>query len=115
MAKLTVKGLDKIQKHLKEHATMNDVKKVVRKNGADMQQKMQDNADFARGYQTGQTKRSIGMDIVDSGFTVDVGPTTEYAPYVEYGTRFMDAQPFVKPALDDQSKEFKKDLQKLMR
>ena len=115
MANLTVKGLDKLQKHLKENITMDDVKKVVRQNGAEMQQKMQDNADFTQGYQTGQTKRSIGLEIIDSGFTAESGPTTEYAPYLEYGTRFMNEQPFVKPALDDQSKKFFSDLRKLMR
>lgn len=115
MANLTVKGLDKLQKHLKENITMNDVKKIVRKNGADMQQKMQDNADFSQGYQTGQTKRSIGLEIIDGGFTAESGPTTDYAPYVEYGTRFMLEQPFVKPALDSQSKKFLSDLQKCLR
>jgi HK97 gp10 family phage protein len=115
MAKLTVTGLDKLQKCLKENVTMNDVKKVIRHNGSELQQKMQDNADFDRGYQTGQTKRSIGLDITDGGFTAESGPSTEYATYVEYGTRFMDAQPFVKPALESQGKKFKSDLQKLMR
>jgi HK97 gp10 family phage protein len=28
-----------------------------------------------------------------------VGTKTEYAPYVEFGTRYMAAQPFLRPAL----------------
>jgi hypothetical protein len=35
--------------------------------------------------------------------------------YLEYGTRFMDSQEFVKPALDAQVREFESDMQKLVR
>ena len=115
MAVLKVEGLDKLQKALKENITMDDVKKVLRHNGSQMQQKIQANADFAKGYQTGQTKRSIGLEIKDSGFTAESGPETEYAPYLEYGTRFMQAQPFVKPAYNEQKEKFKSDMQKLVK
>jgi HK97 gp10 family phage protein len=115
MSSIKIEGLDKLEKQLKENATLNDVKRVVRQNGSALQRKMQGKADFKKGYQTGQTKRSIGLEMRDGGFTADVGPETEYAPYLEYGTRFMDAQPFIKPALDEQSVEFKRDMQKLTR
>lgn len=115
MANIKVVGLDKLEKALKENITLNDVKKVVRHNGAKLQDKIQQNADFTRGYQTGTTKRSVGLEITDGGFTAESGPTTEYAEYLEYGTRFMDAQPFVKPALDAQTKEFQSDMEKLVR
>lgn len=115
MPKLTVKGLDKLEKALKDNVTMNDVKRVVRHHGSELQKNMQKGADFTQGYQTGTTKRSIGLEIVDSGMTASVGPETEYSPYLEYGTRFMDAQPFVKPALDAQKPKFKQDMQKLVR
>ena len=115
MAKIKVTGLDKLEKALKENVTMNDVKRVVQSNGSQLQRKMQNNADFKRGYQTGTTKRSIGLEIQDSGFTASVGPETEYSPYLEYGTRFMDAQPFVKPAYDEQKEKFERDMKKLTR
>ena len=115
MAKIKWEGLDKLQKKLKENVTMNDVKRVVRQNGADLQQKIQEKAEFTKGYQTGQTKRSVNLEIKDGGFTAEAGPTTEYSPYVEYGTRFMDAQPFVRPALEEQASKFKRDMQKLVR
>ncbi len=35
-------------------------------------------------------------------YTVHVGTNVEYAPYVEYGTRRMRAQPYLRPALDTQ-------------
>ena len=116
MPKITVVGIEELQKALKDNATMDDVKKVVRQNGEEMMRKIHKNADFKMGYQTGTTKRSItaaGVNITDGGLTAEAGATTEYAPYVEHGTRFMEAQPFVKPAFDEQSKQFKKDMQKL--
>lgn len=115
MARIEIEGLDKLEKRLRENATLDDVKKVVRKNGQELQVKIQSNADFTMGYATGQTKRSVGLELTNGGFTAESGPTTEYAPYLEYGTRFMDAQPFIKPALDDQKKEFQNDMQKLVR
>lgn len=115
MADIQVKGLDKLQKALKENATLDDVKRVVRHNGSQLQKRMQGKADFKMGYQTGETKRSIGLEIKDSGFTAQVGPETDYSPYLEYGTRFMEAQPFVKPAYDEQKEKFIRDMKKLAR
>lgn len=115
MAKIKVTGLDELEKKLKKECTLNDVKRVVRNNGSQLQRKMQGKADFTRGYATGTTKRSIGMEIEDGGMSVSVGPETEYSPYLEFGTRFMSAQPFVKPALDEQAKIFEQDLKKLMK
>lgn len=115
MAKITVDGLEELEKKLKANVTLEDVKQVVRQNGAELQKKIQSKADFAKGYQTGTTKRSVGLEITDGGFTAESGPTTEYAPYVEYGTRFTEAQPFVRPALEEQAAQFKSDMQKLVR
>lgn len=115
MAGIKVTGLDKIEKRLKDNANLNDVKSVVRSNGAELQRKMKRKADFSKGYQTGTTKRSIGLEIIDNGFTASVGPETEYSPYLEYGTRFMDAQPFVKPALDEQEQQFFSDIKKILK
>lgn len=115
MAKLTIEGLDELQKALKKNATMEDVKKVVRHNGSEMHQKIVNNADFTRGYATGATKRSIGLEITDGGLTAEVEPKTEYSPYLEHGTRFMDAQPFVKPGYNAQKGKFKSDMQKLVK
>lgn len=126
MGKIKVVGLDKLEKALKDNITMDDVKRVIRNNGAGLQNKMQVKADFKGhwGYKdgsyqfippTGETKRSIMLDISDFGLTAEVEPTTEYAAYLEYGTRFMEAQSFVRPALEEQSKKFKKDMEKLVK
>lgn len=115
MARIKVTGLDELQNALKQNVTLEDVKRVVRHHGSQLQRKMQQNADFTKGYQTGTTKRSVGLEIKDGDMTAEAGPKTDYAPYLEVGTRFMSAQPFVKPAYDDQKELFKSDMQKLVR
>lgn len=115
MASIKIEGLEALEKHLKKNITLNDVKRVVRKNGADLQNGIQRHAEFEKGYQTGTTKRSVGLEFVDDGLTAESGPTTEHAEYLENGTRFMTAQLFVKPALEEQEGKFKGDMQKLVK
>ena len=110
MGNIKIVGMEKLQKKLKKNVQMDDVKRVVRHNGAGMQTKAQQNAPV----DTGTLKRSIGLEITDSGMTAEVRPTADYAPYVELGTRFMEAQPYLKPAFDDQKEKFKKDMKKLV-
>lgn len=57
---------------------------------------------------TGALKNSISS-AVGAGFGVmhaTIGPTMEYAPYVEYGTRRMAQRAFMGPALDRVSPGF---------
>lgn len=115
MPKIKFEGLDSLEKKLKKNVTLDDVRRIVRLNGSELHEKMQKNADFKKGYQTGTTKRSITLDIKDGELTAEVEPQTEYSPYLEYGTRFMEAQPFVRPAFDAQAAQFKRDMQKLVR
>lgn len=122
MATLKIEGIATLNKGLKKRMDMSAVKTVVKKNGSDMQKKAQRKAPVGTpestgipGYIGGTLKRSIGIDISDGGMTATVEPTAEYAPYVELGTRFMEAQPYLKPAFEEQKKQFEKDLQKLVR
>ncbi len=115
MADLKVTGLVELARALKKNVKMDDVKTVVQKNGADLQRTMQRKADFKKGYQTGTTKRSIRLNIKDGGFTAEVEPTTEYSPYLEYGTRYMEKQPFVKPSLAEIEPKFNSDMRKLVK
>lgn len=111
MATLKIEGIAKLNKGLKKRMDMSAVKDTVKLNGSEMQKKAQRNAPV----DTGNLKNNIGLEISDGGMTATVEPTAEYAPYVELGTRFMEAQPFLKPAFEEQKKQFEKDLQKLVR
>ena len=111
MSSIKVTGIDELQMKLKKNVQMSDVKKVVRKNGSDMQKKAQKNAPI----DTGTLQRSISLEIRDSGKTAEVEPTVDYGAYVELGTRFMTAQPYLKPAFNEQKEKLKQDMRKLAR
>nr|DAF06391.1 MAG TPA: putative tail component [Caudoviricetes sp.] len=120
-AHLEYKGIDQLMKHLNKAVTLDDVKKVVLTNGAELNEGMQKRAEFKGHYHngefvkpTGATRRSITMKIQEAGFSVLVMPHTEYAPYLETGTRFMDAQPFVRPAFNYQKLKFMSDMRRLV-
>ena len=123
-----LKGLDKLQAKLQRAAKMEEVERIVEKHGEAMQKKAVTNASKFRGHYegrgknrrfvrpTGATKRSISVNSskVDR-FKYRVAPGTDYAAYVELGTRKMSAQPFIKPAFDDQKRLFKNDLERLVK
>lgn len=57
---------------------------------------------------TGATKGSIHATTRQNGFDLEaqIGPTTEYAPYLEYGTVRMAPHAFMGPALDRETPGF---------
>lgn len=122
MASIRVRGLEDLQKKLKKNVEMQTVKMVVKQNGAELQSKAQDYAPVGTpestgipGYIGGALKRSIGLEIKNNGLTARVAPTAEYAEYVEYGTRYMESQPYIRPAFEEQKRQFKSDMKKLMK
>ena len=68
---------------------------------------------------TGDTKGSIEAKPA-GGFTGEnlewrVGPVTEYSPFIEFGTKYMKARPFMVPALEDERPRLIEALAQLMR
>lgn len=117
MAKLTVEGLEPLIGTLKENVTLDDVKRIVQKNGADLTQTMkrQTTKSYVKGYSTGDTAGSINMKPFNGGLGVEVATATSYSPYVEYGTRYMEAEPIVQPSLDVIAPKFYSDLSRMMK
>lgn len=111
MAEIKFEGIVKMSKGLKKRMDMSTVKTTVKLNGSEMQKKAQRKAPV----DTSNLKNNIGLEISDGGMTATVEPTADYSVYVELGTRFMEAQPYMKPAFEEQKKQFEKDLQKLVR
>ena len=111
MPKIKLEGMEKLQVKLKKNVQMNDVKRIVKSNGAALQESAQRKVPV----DTGNLKRSIGLEIRDSGLTAEVEPTAENAACVEYGTRYMNAQPYMRPSYTAQKEKFKSDLKKLTR
>ncbi len=122
MPKIKLEGMEKLQVKLKKNVQMSKVKQIVKDNGAALQEAAQRKAPVGTpqstgipGYVGGTLKRSIGLEIRDGGLTAEVEPTAEYAAYVEYGTRYMNAQPYMRPSYTAQKEKFKSDLKKLTR
>lgn len=103
------KGVKELKAVLEKKADMGTVRQIVRQNGAELQTKAQRNAPV----DTGTLKRSIGLDISDGGLTAESKAGAEYAPYVEWGTRFMEAQPYMRPAFQEQKEQFIRDMDRL--
>lgn len=115
MADIKINGIEELQAKLKKNVNMDDVKTVVQHNGGELDNTMKREAGaaFVKGYSTGDTARSITLTMSDGGLTATVAPGTEYSMYLEYGTRFMAAEPFVKPAFEIVKPKFLEDLKKL--
>ena len=47
---------------------------------------------------TGTLRRSIHSVFENGGLRGICGPSVEYAPYIEFGTRFQAARPYMRPA-----------------
>ena len=117
-----IKGLDEIFKALEEAEEAEAIKKAVKANVNGLKEEMKNEAEFRGHYDsrgkfirpTGATKRSITDEMSVDGMSGKVYPQTHYAKYLEFGTRKMGAQPFIKPAVDKQAKKFKKDLEDLV-
>ncbi|MCT0447244.1 HK97-gp10 family putative phage morphogenesis protein [Lactococcus cremoris] len=119
---LSIKGIDQLVKHLDKAASLKDVQQVVKSNGAQLTTRIQKYAVFRGHYEgkkfvkpTGFTKRSVILSLSRNNLEATTGPTSDYGGYLEVGTRFMGAQPFVKPAFDIQKKIFINDLKELLK
>tara|TARA_R110000765_G_scaffold383073_2_gene474338 strand:+ start:343 stop:741 length:399 start_codon:yes stop_codon:yes gene_type:complete len=59
---------------------------------------------------TGATRLSIFVSPGTPSFSQHIGPTTEYAPFIEFGTRYMAARAFMIPTLEKEAPRFKEAL-----
>lgn len=126
--KIKIVGLDDLELKIKNNLDMKAVKYAVKQNGSEMSKKAKANTENFKGHYeyvkgkgkqfvkpTGTLKRSIDLALKDKGMTAEVEPHTLYAGYVELGTRKMQAQPYLKPAYEEQSRQFKKDMKSLVK
>lgn len=95
------------------------IRNVVMKNGAnlqeDAQKRMTKTVAYVKGYSKGTTRRSTTLSISDDGMKATVAPHTEYFPYIEYGTRYMEAEPTLNPAFQKIKQQFYKDVMDLVK
>ena len=108
--KATITGLENLRKGIAERQNFEPIKRVVKQNGAEFQKRAMTDVPV----DTGDLRRSILMHIQNAGFEALITPYLYYAGYVEYGTRFMAAQPYMRFNFRLQAYQFKKDMDKLM-
>lgn len=94
------------------------VRQVTQKAALDLEAEAKRNAPV----RTGRLKNSIttsqaGLSRADVGAGVtaavyEVGPTVDYAPFLEFGTRYMQPQPFLYPAADKIQPIFERAIEK---
>lgn len=102
-------GVERVVGKLRKNATMNDVKNVVKSNVSDMTK----NAQRLSPVDTGRLKGSIVATIDDLEGSTDVG--AHYGGYVNNGTRFMSAQPFLTNAFELQRGNFRREMEMLVK
>lgn len=97
---IKVEGLDELQKALKKFPK--EWNKMARQSLGPGMALLETGAKKEAPVDTGALKASIGSEIVKGPGSViigKVGSTLEYAPYQEYGTSKMKAQPYLRPTL----------------
>lgn len=107
---LRITGSDELAKKLRKFKKMGEAKNVVAKNTAEMQEKAKNFAPVDTGY----LRRQIKMAIKASGHVGEVTSGAEYAIYQELGTRYQSGTPHMRPAFNEQSPKFIKDLKDLV-
>lgn len=104
-------GVEELQAHLLDLAKKVDKQasqEALKDSGAYLMRRAKANAPV----RSGELRRGIKGSF--KGRTYEVMSTKAYSGYVEYGTRFMDAQPFMKPAFEDAQKHFELKIKRIL-
>ena len=117
MQHIAIMGVDRLAQGLRRRAKLDAVRQTVRQSGEQLAEGMRRQADaaFVRGYATGATAGSVHAQMADDGLTAEVRPETPYSVFLEYGTRDMLPEPFVRPAFDAHKGAFVRALEQLMK
>lgn len=109
--KIDIEGADELVRSIRNRLGSDKVVPVIRRNTSQAQAK----AMRLAAVDTGFMKRSITMRIDISGLAGYIVAGADYSPYVEFSTRYMDAQPFMRPAAREQAPIFLRDMKNLIR
>lgn len=126
MSDIKIEGIERFQKKLKKNTDLNAVKKIIKHYGQQMEVDAKKNAENFKGHYewrkgqgyvfvepTGNLKRGIVSETKRDGLEWQTEATVNYSGYPEFGTRFMDAQPYLRPAFKDAANGMKRDTKRL--
>lgn len=108
---IEIKGLEPLIAKLEKGVNFKEAQEVVKMNGAELHKNAQRLAPVDSGF----LKRSIVITISDGGLKAEVKPTAHYSAYVNFGTRFQAAQPFMTNSYKVQREKFLSDLKRLVK
>lgn len=111
-----ITGTQKLKAALLDGAKATAIKDAVKKATYDVQRSAQSKtgSTYIKGYSTGATKQGIMAKMEHEGLTGVVGMTKNYNVYTEYGTRFMAAEPVLKPVFNDSKSKFMANIKRLV-
>ena len=104
-------GAEAIQGKLRKNATLNDVKRAVLTNGAELTR----NSQRLAPVDTGKLAGSINLSLEDDGLTAITRDGVNYGVYNDLGTRFMTGNGFMTSSFNLQAKKFKRDMEMLVK
>lgn len=111
MTHLKITGVEELRDAIKLWGKVDNLRDVVKKNGAQMQTHSQRIAPVDTGF----LRQNIKLYIEDNGLVARMKSEAHYAVYQEYGTRFMDFSPHVRPAYYRQRDKFIRDIENLLK
>lgn len=107
----TLSGLPDLIQAIEQSKDLTDVKEAVKYHTANMARYALRNVPVKTGF----LKRSEMLAIEEAGLAGRVSFYAEYAPYQEYGTRWIYGKFFLKKAFDQANKEFIVDLERMFK
>jgi HK97 gp10 family phage protein len=108
MAEVTWEGIDTFTARLQKMAEGTAIETAMGTVGKNAKETMDSNTPV----RTGKLKEGNTLEV--KGLTFTLSNSTDYAIYVEMGTRFMHAEPFLAPAVESAIQEMPEILSKAL-
>lgn len=108
--KFSIKGDKELIRRVKKLSDKRKVKQAVALSANDVMRKAQAKAPV----DTGHLKESINVKEVTQTKAIIIA-NSDYSGYVEFGTRYMRAQPYMRPAVKEVVPEFQEQLWKAVK
>lgn len=114
---MRIDGIDELLStlHTSHDDIDDDANEILRENAKDFVSDtvLSARENFVKGYWTGNLARQIESE--KSGhLEYEITSQAGYSGFVEYGTRYMDAEPFMKPVYEDFIIQINEDFERLL-
>lgn len=103
---IKLEGMEKLIRRIDKLKDKTKVQQVVRNNSMEFERKAKEKAPVDTGF----LKRGIQVKV--GNLEGRITSTANYSGYLEYGTRYMRAQPFMRPTYNEIKNQFKEQLKK---